>query len=428
MRMMVGRTRTSPILEDFSSSKLSVPVMSGKSTCEPTFLFGILPTIKEDHKGKKRSNICTEFIESAWKKHWPSLSIQRQQEDVGSMAINAASTISSRRRVGEEDHESLRRPCVNFRAGSRSARPRASSENRLAADVQTTVSSAADSVGSDSHSSSNKILCWGNHGRVFEATTSSMQPPRAPLPTNHLLRESGPNQEDTRFNANNKAWPAADACVTTASGLQCSREGRTDQNREPSSASAKAAIITAANPVSASSQPTMSTGRPLQNTGDQEGQSRPSSPLSQSGYNCLEGNEASLSSSGSLFQRPRSRAIAIKRRTNHYFYATGASQYGDEFPSNQSENTSEKMYDWATWRMYNRIVDHRRNQQRLKARNGISLVSEAVPAGGFLPTAVDPSSAYDSTLNSYRHDAYEAGVFGSCDYIHDGEVFELDDI
>ena len=107
----------------------------------------------------------------------------------------------------------------------------------------------------------------------------------------------------------------------------------------------------------------------------------------------------------------------------------GSSQYGGEFPTNQSENTSEQMYDWATWRMYNRIVDHRRNQQRIKARKGTSSASgPATPAGGLFPISVGPSSAYDSALNTRNDDPYEADVLGSCDYIHDGEVFELDDI
>jgi hypothetical protein len=96
--------------------------------------------------------------------------------------------------------------------------------------------------------------------------------------------------------------------------------------------------------------------------------------------------------------RPRSRAIAIKR----------SKRYSDDMASGHSEETSEKMYDWATWRMYNRIVDHRRNQR--------------LNAPGPLPVA--PEHPYHDASQAAL--AYASSQTSSSDYIHDGEVFVLE--
>lgn len=91
----------------------------------------------------------------------------------------------------------------------------------------------------------------------------------------------------------------------------------------------------------------------------------------------------------------RSRSIAIKTPQN----ASYASQ--SEINATDEESASnERMYDWATWRMYNRIVDHRRNQR-------LPSSSHMLP---------EPSS-----------NLHTMSVPGpSPDYFHDGEVFELE--
>ena len=93
--------------------------------------------------------------------------------------------------------------------------------------------------------------------------------------------------------------------------------------------------------------------------------------------------------------RPRSRAIAIKSQE----------RCAAELAMSQSEVSSEKMYDWATWRMYNRIVDHRRNQ-RFTSPEFTSLPVEQPQA--------------------YNHSQVSTSNILSPDYIYDGEVFELD--
>jgi hypothetical protein len=95
--------------------------------------------------------------------------------------------------------------------------------------------------------------------------------------------------------------------------------------------------------------------------------------------------------------RPRSRAIAIKNRD----------RCAEDLASSQNEATSERMYDWATWRMYNRIVDHRRNQM--------------FSAPSSLPSPVDqPDSLHEQNMT------FASNYLPSSDYVHDGEVFELD--
>jgi hypothetical protein len=97
------------------------------------------------------------------------------------------------------------------------------------------------------------------------------------------------------------------------------------------------------------------------------------------------------------YSRPRSRSIAIKR-THH--------RCAEELAASQTEESNERMYNWATWRMYNRIVDHRRYQN--------------FGAPGPLPVSAPhskPQPAQDSDLWS---------SIGSSDLAYDGEVFELE--
>jgi hypothetical protein len=94
------------------------------------------------------------------------------------------------------------------------------------------------------------------------------------------------------------------------------------------------------------------------------------------------------------YSRPRSRSIAIKR----------THRCAEELAASQTEESNERMYDWATWRMYNRIVDHRRYQN--------------FGPPGPLPVSVPhstPQPGQDSNLS-----------IGSSDLTYDGGVFELE--
>jgi hypothetical protein len=67
------------------------------------------------------------------------------------------------------------------------------------------------------------------------------------------------------------------------------------------------------------------------------------------------------------------------------------------------------MYNWATWRMYNRIFDHRQNQRFST------------------PTRLPTMSAAEQQASRYiDSQAQDFGTTISPDYSLDGAVFELD--
>jgi hypothetical protein len=79
----------------------------------------------------------------------------------------------------------------------------------------------------------------------------------------------------------------------------------------------------------------------------------------------------------------------------------------------EAESNNEQMYDWATWRMYNRIIDHRRNQQLAMAG------TPSVPySNGYLPTAMGQTYALPGPV--------PCGSTPTLRDELDGEVFEID--
>jgi hypothetical protein len=117
--------------------------------------------------------------------------------------------------------------------------------------------------------------------------------------------------------------------------------------------------------------------------------------------------------------RRSSRSIAIKNphTSSSGYYSVGMNNSQSELLAAEEDSISnERMYDWATWRMYNRIVDHRRKNQQFSSssRGGSSMMNNNASM------MMDPSSifALGGSMN--------APPRGSADYIHEGEVFELD--
>jgi len=92
--------------------------------------------------------------------------------------------------------------------------------------------------------------------------------------------------------------------------------------------------------------------------------------------------------SGKILAQPRrrSRAIAINKR----------SRPGDESSHDNSNNNegSNELYDYATWRMYNRITDHRRKSSLLLS---LQASSTAAHRGG---VEISSSSSNDSSDHS----------------------------
>ena len=100
----------------------------------------------------------------------------------------------------------------------------------------------------------------------------------------------------------------------------------------------------------------------------------------------------------------RSRSIAIKQNKE--------SPPSEDYASSKDEESSEKMYDWATWQMYNRIVDHRRTSN--SCQKGLTVPSLQAKAFGNTRSS---TNAYDSSSKMDRL---------SPDCLHDGEVFQLE--
>ena len=92
--------------------------------------------------------------------------------------------------------------------------------------------------------------------------------------------------------------------------------------------------------------------------------------------------------------RPRSGAIAIKTHKN--------CSHKDDLASNKRCN--ERMYNIATWRMYNRILDHRRNQcvnnpTRLPMSDTEQQVCRYIDSKGQnLETTISPESSLDGAV------------------------------
>jgi hypothetical protein len=114
--------------------------------------------------------------------------------------------------------------------------------------------------------------------------------------------------------------------------------------------------------------------------------------------------------------RPRSRAIRIKR-TSQQASKSNVDDL-DDIPG-----SSNIMYDWATWRMYNRIVDHR-DKYPIKASQ------ETVPGDVDVEQRAHvASSQWDHSSfngNLIADEAIYPALFRHSDHLLDEEVFELE--
>jgi hypothetical protein len=109
-------------------------------------------------------------------------------------------------------------------------------------------------------------------------------------------------------------------------------------------------------------------------------------------------------------ERPRSRAISIKRSTN-------ANVNVDDLEDIRGGSD----YDWATWRMYNRIIDHRQKYP-IKLNEDTTSVN-AAQTSQFASPHWNLSSGHGNLL------AYEATYpipSQHSDYTSEGEVFDFD--
>jgi len=119
---------------------------------------------------------------------------------------------------------------------------------------------------------------------------------------------------------------------------------------------------------------------------------------------------APTNSSISVTSALKSRAIAIHRST------TIQPEDVDELYAQESE----KIYDQATWRMYNRIVDHRRNHQ-----SDLSMATTQRQ-----PSVVSDDYQTLNTLRALNNIHFDSLSIDNDDGAYspgdDGEIFELD--
>lgn len=115
----------------------------------------------------------------------------------------------------------------------------------------------------------------------------------------------------------------------------------------------------------------------------------------------------------------RSRAIAIKRANSN-----GRTSDDGEQPVSAS---AERMYDWATWRMYERITDHRRRHpiknpytHRPSAATGAAVYEDEEEADD----RDQSSNDFRTSGGSRRPLTPVNGV--DQEHFFDGEVFELE--
>jgi hypothetical protein len=113
--------------------------------------------------------------------------------------------------------------------------------------------------------------------------------------------------------------------------------------------------------------------------------------------------------------RTRSRAIAIKPNSSNKFHRAHNDVVGDDENLGNTP-TCDKMYDWATWRLYHRIIDHRQKYPLSPAYYESDASSDASPTStaAFEDHVFAPASSMKQT--SLRQP----------DSTLDGEVFELE--
>ena len=104
--------------------------------------------------------------------------------------------------------------------------------------------------------------------------------------------------------------------------------------------------------------------------------------------------------------RPKSESIAIKR-----------SRVDED--SFHSEHSTERMYDWATWRMYHRITNARRTRVA-------SVSAEVTYKGESSILRVPPMPPAASMTTSHQDDDHTPQCISSLDYSDQGEVFEIE--
>ena len=106
--------------------------------------------------------------------------------------------------------------------------------------------------------------------------------------------------------------------------------------------------------------------------------------------------------------RRRSRAISIKS------HVCSQCSHENSFSSQEMPSYEHAVYDLATWRMYNRIVNFRRKQMNRAGKcTGRNVVDKRHIAAHPRPTQIEEDSNTLFTVNDALHSSYipEEGIF-----------------
>jgi len=229
---------------------------------------------------------------------------------------------------------------------------------------------------------------------------------------------AGVLQKSPSYPPNINSIPIASVFITSADCTSTSKIKTSHQDRRP--------LVNATHQLNHKSRRTShSTQQPHQDMMTKNGRQRhgdgPSLiSINSKGRSMTEGRDDdgddAVLSPPKLQTTRRSRAIAIRRHQNNAF------QNDDHDPP--ASVTTERMYDWATWRMYHRITDHRRRHP----------IKSPYPDGQQRPQC---ASANDDEDSSDHHDDYAGGNDFRNDrrrpltpveheHFFDGEIFELE--
>lgn len=114
--------------------------------------------------------------------------------------------------------------------------------------------------------------------------------------------------------------------------------------------------------------------------------------------------------------RPSSQSIRIKRsQQTHVWWSDSDDDDFSEMPS----GSTERMYDCATWRMYNRIIDHRQ-------RFPVGDLQGAAPGDGQPHLNSNTGSHWGHYANLIPSDSDHRSPAQSMDYSLEGGVFDFE--
>lgn len=141
------------------------------------------------------------------------------------------------------------------------------------------------------------------------------------------------------------------------------------------------------------------------------------------------------SNASNCLPRQRSRGIAIKRsRPGDNFIDASDAGDRDAFVDNEARRCDVELYDYATWRMYNRIIDHRRKNLLRSHHQDDHDRSQDQQHDGHVLTNNQSSTSSQASASSAIDEQHGRGMVhpssmmnGQRYYVHNNAPFSGDD-